>query len=252
MVAEDRIGPVDFHCHLDLCQDMAAEYARCEAARCLTLAMTTTPKAYPRNVEMAKRGRSVNVALGLHPQLVAQRASEMTLFEEMAPSARYIGEVGLDAGRRFYPSFDSQKQVFERAMTVCERLGEKVISIHSVRASKQVLDIIERTGVHRTCTPVLHWFNASASDARRALELGCFFSVNEQMLLSPRGRALLEIAPIRRVLTETDAPFQSSGVGHRLPGDTGGALALIAEAYRSDPETVSGQIRQAASKLLAI
>lgn len=246
MYDEKRLGPVDFHCHLDLYQNMEAQYTRCEAAKCLTLAVTTTPKAFARNAEMAHTRRFVYAALGMHPQLVAQRASELSLFEELVHSTRYIGEVGLDAGRRFYPSFERQRLVFERVMTLCAKLGDKVISIHSVRTARQVLDVIERTGAHRTCVPVLHWFNASGSDIRRALDLGCYFSVNEQMLLSPRGRNLLETVPIKRILTETDAPFQSD----KTPGDVLGAIRLIAKAYGTGLPDVKDRIRQNATEML--
>nr|WP_319250613.1 Qat anti-phage system TatD family nuclease QatD [uncultured Celeribacter sp.] len=243
---ESRTGPVDFHCHLDLYQNMEAVYARCEAERCLTLAVTTTPKAFARNAEMARTRRFVHAALGMHPQLVAQRASELSLFEELVHSTRYVGEVGLDAGHRFYPSFERQKLVFERVMTLCAKLGDKVISIHSVRTARQVLDVIERTGAHRTCVPVLHWFNASGSEIRRALDLGCYFSVNEQMLLVPRGRKLLETVPIERILTETDAPFLSD----KSPGDVLGAIRLIAKAYGAGLPDVKDRIRKNATELL--
>ena len=66
--------------------------------------------------------------------------------------------------------------------------------------------------------PVLHWFTGSGPDVRRAIDLGCYFSVNEQMLKAPRGRSLLEAVPLARLLTETDAPFQSENDGARAPG----------------------------------
>jgi len=118
-------------------------------------------------------------------------------------------------------------------MTLCARLGDKVISLHSVRTAKQVLDIVERTGVHRTCTPILHWFTGSKSEIRRAIDLGCYFSVNEQMLKTLRGRSLLETVPLARLLTETDAPFQSGADGPKAPGDIEGAVSMIAESLRS-------------------
>lgn len=243
-------GPVDFHCHLDLCGDMEQVFSACDRMRCITLAVTTTPKAFERNRAMAGRTRYVHAALGLHPQLVAQRAAEVTQFEELAATTRFIGEIGLDAGRRFYSSFERQKNVFERALTVCARLGDKVISLHSVRTAKHVLDGIERTGVHRTCRPVLHWFNASGSEIRRALDLGCLFSVNTEMLRAPKGQALLDIVPVTSLLTETDAPFQSADKKSTSPGDVGATLDLIAQAYRSDAKMVARQIRKTAKTLI--
>lgn len=250
MVPEPGINPVDFHCHLDLCGDMEQAFSACDKMRCITLTVTTTPKAFERNRIMAGHTSHVHAALGLHPQLVAKRASEITLFEELAKTTRFIGEIGLDAGRRFYPSFDRQKEVFERAMSVCGKLGDKIISLHSVRTAKLVLDSVERTSVHQTCRPVLHWFNASNSEIRRALDLGCFFSVNEQMLLTPRGKALLLIVPLSRLLTETDAPFQSPNGEERLPGSVEGVIDQIADAYRKDVGLVKRQIMETAKTLV--
>ena len=243
--------PVDFHCHLDLCGDMQQAFSACDRMRCITLTVTTTPKAFERNRAMASRTSHVYAAVGLHPQLVAQRASEITLFEELAAKTRFIGEIGLDAGRRFYPSFEQQKEVFERALTVCARLGDKVISLHSVRTARQVLDGIERTGVHRNCRPVLHWFNASNTEIRRALDLDCLFSVNTQMLLAPRGQTLLDIVPVTSLLTETDAPFQSADDTPTSPGDVGATLELIARANRSEANVVAHQIRKTAESLIS-
>ena len=67
---------VDFHCHLDLYPDHEAAMAECEREGVHTLTVTTTPKAWSHNCDLAANSRYVRVALGLHPQLVAERASE--------------------------------------------------------------------------------------------------------------------------------------------------------------------------------
>lgn len=109
-----------------------------------TLTVTTTPKAWPRNHELASATRHVRAALGLHPQLVAERAHEIGLWEELLPRTRYVGEVGLDAGPRFYRSFETQKEIFARVLTLCAAAGNKIVTTHSVRATKAVLDMIEQ------------------------------------------------------------------------------------------------------------
>ena len=65
---------VDFHCHLDLYPDHAAAVEECERLGVFTLAVTTTPRAWPRNHQLATATRHVRAALGLHPQLVADHA----------------------------------------------------------------------------------------------------------------------------------------------------------------------------------
>src|SRR5687768_16793465 len=104
-------GLVDFHCHLDLYPDPAAAVAACERAEIRTLTVTTTPRAWPRNDALTTSTQYVSAALGLHPQLVSERASELELWKEYLPQTRYVGEVGLDAGPRFYRSLDIQKKV---------------------------------------------------------------------------------------------------------------------------------------------
>src|SRR4051812_36017559 len=121
-------GGVDFHCHLDLYPDLELAIAKAEAARVYTLSVTTTPKAWSRNHELTKGTHYVRAALGLHPQLVAERADELSLWERHLPETRYVGEVGLDAGPRFYKSLNLQKQVFRKILECCANAGGKILS----------------------------------------------------------------------------------------------------------------------------
>jgi Tat protein secretion system quality control protein TatD with DNase activity len=87
---------VDFHCHLDLYPDHAGVIAECERREVFTLAVTTTPRAWPRNHELASPTKYVRAALGLHPQLVQDHAKDIELWREYLSRARYVGEVGLE------------------------------------------------------------------------------------------------------------------------------------------------------------
>ena len=185
------INLVYFHCHLDLYPDHAAAVIECEQEGVHTLTVTTTPKAWPRNHELASKTHFVRPALGLHPQLVAQRANEIQLWETYLSQTRYIGEVGLDAGQKFYKSFDLQKKIFARILYLCGQAGNKILTIHSVRASTMVLDMIEKYMPPDHGHIVLHWFTGSKSDARRAVDLGCYFSINAEMLRKENHRDMV-------------------------------------------------------------
>ncbi|WP_394651992.1 Qat anti-phage system TatD family nuclease QatD [uncultured Sphingomonas sp.] len=198
---------VDFHCHLDLYRDHAAVIAECDKERVATLAVTTTPKAWKRNREMAAGSQHVRVALGLHPQLVAERAGELPLFEALLPDARYVGEIGLDAGPRFYRSFPEQERIFERILRACAEQGGKILTVHSVRSVAKVLDHIEAALPPDRGRVILHWFTGTPAEARRAAAMGCYFSINREMLRSDRHRKLVAGLPLDRLLTETDGPF---------------------------------------------
>jgi len=210
---------VDFHCHLDLYPDLADAIQTCETSRTATLAVTTTPKAFRENMRLAKGAEFVRVGLGLHPHLAEERHAELALFEGLLAETRYVGEVGLDSGPRFFKTMPTQTMVFRRILAVCAEHGQKVLSVHSVRTATQVLNHIEELLPQDRGKVVLHWLSGTPAEARRAAELGCYFSVNQVMLEKDRGRALVAALPVDRLLTETDGPFIEDVSGPIGPGD---------------------------------
>ena len=237
-----RCRGVDFHCHLDLYPDHEAAVARAEAVGVYTLTVTTTPKAWPRNLALTRGTRYVRAALGLHPQLAAERAGELPLWERYLPETRYVGEVGLDAGPRFYKSLDTQKQVFRTVLERCAEAGGKILTVHSVRSVPDVLDMVEQHLPHDRGVVVLHWFTGSRSEARRAEALGCYFSVNVEMTRSERGRTLVADLSADRILTETDGPFTRTDVRPTEPIDFNTAVDAIARARNTAPEALADAV----------
>jgi TatD DNase family protein len=217
---------VDFHCHLDLYPNLKDAIAKCDAFRTATLAVTTTPKAFPRNRQLAIHSEFVRVGLGLHPQLVEERACELDLFERLLPETRYVGEVGLDAGPHHYRSFELQKQTFRTILNLCAEAGDKVLSVHSVRSAKHVLDLIEECLPVDRGTVVLHWFTGSAAE----------------MLSSPNGRRVLGAIPDHRLLTETDGPFVERSGRPIDPGDVEPTLHEIAKVRGISARVVQTKI----------
>ncbi|MRV70682.1 TatD family deoxyribonuclease [Duganella sp. FT92W] len=227
---------VDFHCHVDLYADHLAIIDECDQAKVATLAVTTTPKAWQRNQELAASSKFVRVALGLHPQLVAERASEVNLFEKLLEYTPYVGEVGLDAGPQFYSSFPEQERIFLRIISACVEQGGKILSVHSVRSVGKVLQHLERLRFAHHGQAVLHWFTGTAAEAKRAAELGCYFSINSEMLKSPKHRSLITKLPRDRLLSETDGPFVTYVDRPARPVDVASTVANLAEALNITPE----------------
>ena len=245
-----RCRGVDFHCHLDLFPDLEAAVARAEAASVFTLTVTTTPMAWPRNLELTRGTRYVRAALGVHPQLVAQRAGELTLWKRYLPETRFVGEVGLDAGPRFHKSLDAQKRVFRAVLERCAEAGGKILTVHSVRSVSTVLDMIEQHLPHERGAVVLHWFTGSRSEARRAAALGCYFSVNAEMTRSERGRTLVANLPADRILTETDGPFTQTADRPTEPTDVKAAVDSIARIRNTSPKALDSTINANLQTLL--
>jgi TatD DNase family protein len=227
---------VDFHCHLDLFPDFEALVRESERLEIFTLAVTTTPRAWARNRMLASNTKYVRAALGLHPQLVAEHWREIDLWEKLLGETRYVGEVGLDAGPQYSSSMARQEEVFRRILRRCAEAGNKILSIHSVRSATKVLDLIEEQVPPGRVKFVFHWFSGSRAEAKRAAGVGCYFSVNGQMLQSDRGRTLVSSLPEDRLLTETDGPFTLEGGGPARPRDVGQAVKLLGKTRGLSPD----------------
>lgn len=175
----------------------------------------------PRDFAAAKKRASrypiIIAGVGLHPWwLVDGRCgtAEVDLLCKFASRERFIGEVGLDFSPRFTGTEGMQTQVFERlCQTLSQRpLPDRVLSIHAVRAAGTVLDVLESHGllIPNSDSPVIifHWFSGTSDELVRARNAGCYFSVNERMLASKRGREYTRQIPLDRLLLETDAPAE--------------------------------------------
>lgn len=195
----------DTHCHIDLLNSMNRFCRELNNKKITILSMTTTPKAYALEVERLHQFSTIALSLGLHPQLVATRKNELPMVDKYISSCQFIGEIGLDFSRRHYASKKDQEYVFEHIIDSCTQ--SKTISIHSVFSTKQVLDVLEKHATPQNNFCILHWFTGTSKQLNRAIELGCYFSINEQMLSSSKGGELVRAIPLNRLLLESDAPF---------------------------------------------
>jgi len=248
---------IDFHCHVDLYPDPVTVLNRVEAEGIYLLAITTTPLAWAGMKQIIGNRKRVKAAVGLHPELVAERHAEVTLLESLISETRYVGEVGLDGSPQHRGSFPKQDEILRRVFRECAVHRGRVISIHSRAAASGVLDALS---AHSDIgVPILHWFSGSMRELERAANLGCWFSVGPSMLASAKGRRLTEAMPSDRVLTETDAPFTRNGrSGPLMPWDVANAEADLANIWRMPIEGVRdrllGNLRQlvASTKIMNV
>ena len=205
----------DAHCHLDL---MAHPDAVADEATALGLGLFdcgVDPRDFASAHGRTRRLPTVIKGIGLHPWWLADGRcgpAEVNLLCEVAAQERYIGEVGLDFSARFAGSEPLQIQALNR---LCDALVQhpltgRVISIHAVRSAGAVLDVLESHGllIPNPDSPaiIFHWFSSTSNELARARNANCYFSVNERMLATKRGREYARQIPLDRLLFETDAP----------------------------------------------
>jgi TatD DNase family protein len=206
---------IDFHCHLDLYPDAMRLLPTVAERNVFTLVVTTSPRAWKATSRMFAGYDNIKVAVGLHPEVIAKKASEHALMISCISSTRYVGEVGLDGSLRYRETMPLQESILNEVLTESERVGGKILSIHSKNAASRVLDFVERHC--RKSTPVLHWFSGTTEEARRAVALGCWFSIGPTMVSSAKGHALLRELPMEKILPETDGPFVTNRHAPLMP-----------------------------------
>lgn len=239
---------IDLHCHLDLIPKPFEVSSECRRQKLYVLSVTTTPSAWPLSRRLSQQGDRIRVALGLHPEIAHERKHELVLFDEFLPQTRYVGEVGLDGRPELTPHQADQKFVFEHVLGSCAKAGGRILSIHSRRAAGAVLDAIAANPTAGRC--ILHWFSGSKEELRRAVDLGCWFSVGPTMLNSKRGQCLAAMMPMDRLLTETDAPFASLGNRVLMPWDVSQAEGQLAQLWRIPVLETQQRLRQNLSALV--
>jgi TatD DNase family protein len=205
---------VDAHCHIDLHPDPQQVVDLAVASNLRVVAVTTTPAAFKGSCRFSDAANGVIPALGMHPELIGTRKKDIALFSKYLDQVTWVGEVGLDGSNRFRASWNDQVFIFKQILEECDRAGGKVLSIHSRAASKEVIaQLRDRPAAG---TPVFHWFSGSLTEVELALELGSYFSINDQMLKSKSGVEIARRVPQNRVLTESDAPFAQGEAGQSL------------------------------------
>ncbi|HEX3932140.1 MAG TPA: TatD family hydrolase [Nocardioides sp.] len=211
---------VDNHCHLDIGDggwletgDAIARAAAVGVARIVQIGCDLPGAAWA--VQAATEHAALVAGVALHPNEAPRLAAEGRLEDALAeierlasahPKVRAVGETGLDFFRTGPDGRDAQVESFARHIDIAKRL-DRTLVIHDRDAHDAVLEVLDAEGAPPRW--VMHCFSGNARFARACLDRGAHLSFagtvtfkNAQPL-----RDALVLAPLDRVLVETDAPF---------------------------------------------
>ncbi|XP_071868466.1 3'-5' ssDNA/RNA exonuclease TatD [Bombus fervidus] len=150
---------------------------------------------------------------GVHPHDAKSWENPDTLqeLESIAnnPECVAIGECGLDYSRDFSDP-ETQRAVFHKQVELACQLTKPLV-IHERGAQTDVLEVLNH---YKNCLPpvLIHSFIGTAKEAQIYLDHGFYLGITGYLCKdkSDSGiRQLLEkrLAPLDRILVETDAPF---------------------------------------------
>jgi TatD DNase family protein len=203
----------DSHCHLQyegITDDALAAAVAAGIGRIICVG-TDAPQS-EKAIEVARdHPGTVWATVGLHPH-DAKNGVDGIVGLLGAPEVVGIGECGLD-----YHYDHSPREVQREAFATQIRLAHEhdlALVIHTREAWDDTFAILRAEGVpERT---VFHCFTGGPEEARRCLDLGTSLSFSGIVTFKTAGdvREAAALAPLDRILVETDAPFLTP-VPHR-------------------------------------
>lgn len=213
---------VDAHCHLaDLRLEAELDRVlRAAESRGISLFVQGgfDPDDWQRQLELQRRyPNRLVTAFGLHPWWVAAHTDQeleeaLVLLEKELPRAQALGELGLDQGRRVGPeSYPRQLRAFRAQLEISQKISEKPLVLHIVRAHSLALGILKAIRVGGQYPGIIHSFSGSREIARQYLDLG--FSLSISGGITRKGfetlRRAVSYIPRDRLILESDSPDQS-------------------------------------------
>jgi TatD DNase family protein len=221
----NHLPPIDMHAHIEpgiSARDLAD-------LDCMLFAATRT--MHEAELALRRKDDLAVWGVGCHPALVGvQKTFDLEHFAELVKQTAYVSEIGLDGKSRV--PMEVQRRTLNAILGVLQTVP-RIASIHSFMATQQVIDALKLRPIRGV---VLHWWLGDARQTIRALELGCYFSINAS---SVRRKDLLGLIPINRLLPETDHPFGDRySPQPRRPGAIVHVEIALAAYYGMDSEAV--------------
>jgi TatD DNase family protein len=209
----------DSHCHIageEFAVDLPAVVERARAAgvsRALVILAAEDDAEIDRAGAVLAAWPECRLSVGVHPHHARvfaanpQAAADTVAARlDALPSARAIGEIGLDYHYDFSPR-DVQHEVFRVQVRLALERSLPIV-IHTREAEEDTLRIISEEGQGRL-RGVFHCFTGDQAAADRALATGFFLSI-PGVATFPKAEALRQAAaaaPSDRLLVETDSPY---------------------------------------------
>ena len=189
--------------------------------------------------------------VGTHPH-EAKENPELSLGDLVAlaadPRVVGIGECGLDFHYDLSPR-DIQAKVFRAHVAAARETGLPLV-VHTREADDQMGEILEAEYANGPFRLLMHCYTSGGELARRAAELGAWFSVSGIATFKAADdvRAVIREMPAERIIVETDCPYLAP-VPYRgrrnEPAYVGHVLAKLAEIRGWSPDEAEARTTDA-------
>jgi TatD DNase family protein len=222
---------IDVHTHLDSYDDATLEAALDEIAarRILAVAVAISPPSYRRTCEIAARSQLILPCFGIHPWEAHRYAHSLEALQPLIDASPLLGEIGLDYVWDEDPAhYPAQRAVLAHFLQAAAA-QDKIVNLHTKGAEHDVAAMLGHFGVRRA---IVHWYSGPRDAFDALVVRDCYFTFGVETQRAPSLQLLARVAPLERILTETDGPeglrWLSGEVG--MPHHIRDVLQAVADA----------------------
>jgi len=142
-------------------------------------------------------------ALGKSAVIKGMNAAKL---EELIKGDSYvaIGEIGIDANKEYYPSFEVQKRVFVEQLLLAKKHNLPV-SIHARNLESEALSICKELSVEKA---IFHCYTGDLNTAKEIVDAGYIISFSGIVTFKNVNMDdIINIVPNKQLFLETDSPY---------------------------------------------
>ncbi|NOZ80819.1 MAG: TatD family hydrolase [DPANN group archaeon] len=243
----------DAHCHLDkqfFQQDIDSVIQRAVTAGVrLIVSDGLSQKTNEEVLALSGQFDVVRPALGLYPVEAAKMTRKeiddaISFIGSHAKDIVSIGEVGLDYKEETDKGL--QQYAFRKVIQLAVKTGRS-LTVHSRKAEQDCIDILKEEKAKKV---IMHCFSGKKRQVQEILDNGWFLSIPTNVVFSTHFQEMVKMAPLSRLLTETDSPFLGPLKGEKNePANVVHSIKKIAEIKDLEPEEVANILWKNAQEL---
>jgi TatD DNase family protein len=233
-----EVSLIDVHAHLDALNDLSESLkeAKEEGIKGI-IAVGMDVESNKKSLKMAQ-GTSgyVYPALGYHPwEIKEEKVGEnLSFIRDHVEECVALGEIGLDY--KIKAKKELQWKIFGELLDIARQSNKPVI-IHCRYSHRRAFEMVAEKRIERA---VFHWYSGPTDLLGKILADGYFISATPALIYSPPHQEAIKLAPLERILLETDTPVSYQGREAR-PKDVRISMERVATLKGLDPLKVSEQ-----------